>query len=329
MKRRTGLALLLSAALLMSFTFGAPRGLAERVRTAEGLAPRNASLAEPVPQQSRDGKQEISPAVLNALGLAQTPAPDGTQQRASTAQTNSLLPTGPAGSFAIKPGSVTSSKAESGGFSASNSGLPAILNPHSALSAALITDVGGANTQQSEVQLLADWDGREDMTSDRSAKIAEKLPAPPSNVFIRSAVSEHTFANGHNFNSYYSADSIGNLVFQFDTLGDPLSDVSFTANLPTLVNTGTDGGFTIQNPTPGDCADPQLTVTGIAVNPVADLSDVDPALCGVVGEVIYVSTMESTGCGTNTQGQKIRTRIFAFHVFEVGGTEFVAGQVSC
>src|SRR5678815_4447047 len=102
MKRRTGLALLLSAALLMSFTFSAPKGLAERVRTSEGVAPRNAYLAEPVPQQSRDGKQEISPAVLNALGLAQTQAPD--TQPSATTRTNTLSPTGPAGSFAITPG---------------------------------------------------------------------------------------------------------------------------------------------------------------------------------------------------------------------------------
>ena len=327
MKRRTGLALLLSAALLMSFTFIGPKGLAERVRTAKESAPHSAYRAEPVPQQTRDEKQEISPAVIKALGLAQTQAPDTTQQRATSAQTTTLSPTGPGGSFAIKPGSVTSPKTKSGGFSASSSGLPAVLNPRSALSTALIADIGGANTQQSEAQLLADWDGREDMTSDRSAKIGEKIPPPPTEFFIRSAISEHTFANGHNFNSYYSADSVGNLLFQFDLVGDSLSDTIFPVNLPALVNTGTNAGFTINNPTPGDCADPQLTITGIAVNPVADLSDVDASLCGQVGEVIYVSTMESTGCAVNGVAEKIRTRIFAFHIFEVGGTEFIAPQV--
>ncbi|HSE21597.1 MAG TPA: hypothetical protein VLB68_08045, partial [Pyrinomonadaceae bacterium] len=326
MKRRTGLALLLSAAILMSLTFSVPKGLAERVRTSEGLAPRNAYRAEPVPQEARDGKQEISPEVLKALGLVQTQTPESTQQRASTARANTLSLSGPAGSFAIKPGAATSSKSKSGGFSSSSSGLPAVLDQHSALSAALIADVGGVNTQQSEVQLLADWDGREDMTSDRSAKLDEKTP-PPTEFFIRSAISEHTFANGHMFNSYYSADAVGNFLFQFDLAGTPLVDTNISLNIPNLVNTGTDSGFTLQNPTPADCSDPQLTVTGIAVNPVADLSDVDPALCGVVGEVIYVSTMESTGCGTNSQGQKIRTRIFAFHIFEVGGTEFITQQV--
>src|SRR6185295_15685487 len=98
------------------------------------------------------------------------------------------------------------------------------------------------------------------------------------------------------------------------------------ANLPAIVNTpGGAGGFTILNPTAGDCMDDQVTVTGIAVNPVADLADFDPtgALCGVTGEVIYVSVFDGQGCASNAANQPIRTRIFAFAIFEVGGTEFV------
>src|SRR5205085_3364362 len=75
------------------------------------------------------------------------------------------------------------------------------------------------------------------------------------------------------------------------------------------------------------CMDDQVTVTGIAVNPVADLGDFNPALCGVVGEVIYVSVLDTEGCASNAANQPIRTRIFAFGVFEIGGTEFVLGGV--
>ena len=50
------------------------------------------------------------------------------------------------------------------------SGEPVILNAQSALSAALMTNIGGRDNQFSEVTLLADWDGREDCVADRSAR---------------------------------------------------------------------------------------------------------------------------------------------------------------
>ena len=58
------------------------------------------------------------------------------------------------------------------------------------------------------------------------------------------------------------------------------------------------------------CTDDQVTVTGIAVQPVADLSDF--GLCGTIGEVVYVSIFDSQGCSSNAANQPIRTRIFAF-----------------
>ena len=42
-----------------------------------------------------------------------------------------------------------------------------MLNIQSPLSTALITAIGGVNTPVSQVHLLADWDGTEDMTADR------------------------------------------------------------------------------------------------------------------------------------------------------------------
>ena len=150
---------------------------------------------------------------------------------------------------------------------------------------------------------------------------------PPNFAITRTGVSEHTFANGHYFNSYYYGDTLGNLYFAFDLVGTPAVDVVFTAAIPALVNTGTSNGFVLGNPTPGDCMDAQAIVTGIAVNPVSDLGDFDNSLCGTTGEVIYVSTLETTGCALNASSQKIRTRIFAFAIFEIGGTEFFVCSV--
>ena len=119
------------------------------------------------------------------------------------------------------------------------------------------------------------------MTADRSANLAEFAPSPsptpspvpPNFAITRTGVSEHTFANGHNFNSYYYGDTLGNFYFGFDLVGTPAVDTVFTAAIPAVVNTpGGVGGFFIGNPTPGDCMDAQAIVTGIAVKPVSPIS---------------------------------------------------------
>src|SRR5262245_27233044 len=51
------------------------------------------------------------------------------------------------------------------------SGEPEVLDSRSPLSDALITTIGGRDTQFSEVVLLADWDGREDCAADREQKV--------------------------------------------------------------------------------------------------------------------------------------------------------------
>ena len=188
-----------------------------------------------------------------------------------------------------------------------------------ALSAALITTIGGRDTQFSEVALLADWDGREDGAADRGVKIDDFSTVEPDIDFslTRAAISEHTRGNGHPFfNVYYYGDSLGNLWAGIDLTGNALVDTLFQINIPALINTGTSNGFTLLNPTAGDCTDDQITVTGIAVNPVADLGDFDPTLCGVQGEVVYVSVFDSEGCASNAANQPIRTRILSFGIFE-------------
>ena len=99
-------------------------------------------------------------------------------------------------------------------------------------------------------------------------------------------------------------------------------DTILQINIPELVNTTTSGGVVLLNPIAGDCTDDQVTVTGIAVNPVSDLGDF--GLCGTIGEVVYVSTHDSEGCATNAAGQPFRTRIFAF-----GFTDAAGGVTPC
>ncbi|MEN3333936.1 MAG: hypothetical protein V7641_3301, partial [Blastocatellia bacterium] len=201
-------------------------------------------------------------------------------------------------------------------------GEPLVLNQNSALSAALITTIGGRDTQFSEVALISDWDGREDCVADRGVKIDDFSSVEPDIDFslTRAAISEHTRGNGHPFfNVYYYGDSLGNAYSGVDVAGNALVDILFSINIPELVNTGTSNGFVLLNPTAGDCTDDQVTVTGIAVNPVADLGDFSVPganLCGVTGEVIYVSVFDSQGCASNGANQPIRTRIFAYGIFE-------------
>ena len=194
-------------------------------------------------------------------------------------------------------------------------GLPAVLNASSALSAAILTTVGGRDTQFSEVGLIADWDGREDCVADHSQKVDDFsfVEADIDASLTRTGISEHTVANGFAENVYYYGDSLGNLWIGTDT--NPGINVSPNGsvdslrqvNIPALVNSGASGGFTIAGI---GCTDDQVTVTGIAVQPVADLSDF--GLCGTIGEVVYVSIFDSEGCTSNAANQPIRTRIFAF-----------------
>ena len=193
-------------------------------------------------------------------------------------------------------------------------GLPNNLNAQSALSAALFTAIGGPNTQFDEVPLIANWDGREDYVADRAQKVDDLsfvLPLPTQFV-TRTAVSEHTFANGFAENVFYYGDSAGNFMVGTDTNpgiisnSNPAIDVLRQVSIPNLINTNTSGGITLLNPTGGDCSSATITVTGIAVNPVADLSDFTGVACDTIGEVVYVSVLDATGCGT------IKSRILAF-----------------
>src|SRR5262249_29747671 len=205
------------------------------------------------------------------------------------------------------------------------SGEPEVLNSRSALSDALITTIGGRDTQFQEVVLLADWDGREDCAADREQKVDDFsfAQSDPNHTLTRAAISEHTVANGFNENVYFYGDSVGNFWIGTDTnpgvsFGPGGSVKSLRqVNIPQLINTNTSGGFTLTNPfslavpPQQDCTDDQVSVTGIAVNPVVDLGDF--GLCGTIGEVVYVSVLDTEGCAILAANNRpIRTRIIAF-----------------
>ena len=198
-------------------------------------------------------------------------------------------------------------------------GLPSILDSRSPLSAAAVfTSIGGVSTSFDEISLLANWDGREDYTADRGQKVDDLsfVAVTPTQFVTREAISEHTKANGFDENVYYEGDSLGNLFVPVDlnpgvnlTNAPSLDAVLYTVNIPTLINTGTSGGVALAGfPVPMTCSSASVVVTGVAVNPVADLSDFPGVACGTLGEVVYVSVQDDPGCGVGL----IRTRILAF-----------------
>ena len=170
-------------------------------------------------------------------------------------------------------------------------GLPSNLNPRAPLSAALTTTVGGPGSLWGEVDLMGDWNGREDLIADHARRIVDLLPTftNPGQVLTRTAVSEHTFANGFTENVFYYGDSWGNVDVGVDTSGDGLVDDTLTLNLPTILN-----AFGTLN------SDNRIVITGIAVNPVADLgsfSDVPAAspFCPWVQD--FAARGITAGCG--------------------------------
>jgi hypothetical protein len=104
-------------------------------------------------------------------------------------------------------------KKQKGGGLRTQSGTPVVLNAQSALSVALMTNIGGRDNQFSEATIIADWDGREDCTADREQKIDDfsGIEVDIDQTLLRVGISEHTFANGYNENVYYYGDSLGNL----------------------------------------------------------------------------------------------------------------------
>ncbi len=303
--------------------------LASRPASSGPVAPVVEPTTTVAPQPSSDNNK-IPQATLDALGIKRVPK----NKLGAIRQQIAAGIAGRSNASIARPadGKISVTGRQSRRSSPPLIGQPVVLNENAALSAAVITTVGGRDTQFSEVALVADWDGREDCAVDRGVKIDDLSEVEPDIDFVltRAAISEHTRGNGHPFfNIYYYGDSVGNLYIGIDFFGDALVDTILIINVPELVTTGTTNGFTLLNPTAGDFTDDQVTITGIAVNPVADLGDFSEGpdsnfdLCDTDafpearhGEVIYFSTHDTEGGASNAANQPIRTRIFAIGLFE-------------
>ncbi len=190
----------------------------------------------------------------------------------------------------------------------STAGEPLNMNAGSALSTAVLTNVGGNG-----VDLLGDWDGQEDLVADHSGQVASALT--PGIVVTRSAISEHTIANGFAEDVFYYGDSVGNLnvaVTTNLTLATPTPNL-LTINLPTVLN-----AFGTLN------SDSQVVITGIAVSPVVDLTSFFSVNGGyapfnnLVGEVVYVTFTDTRGgLRLLSNGTLIRSGLIAFPVADV------------
>ena len=184
------------------------------------------------------------------------------------------------------------------------SGQPTILNARSALSAALMTNLGGRDTQFSEVTLIADWDGREDCAADREAKVDDFSNLEVENDFTltRTAISEHTIANGFNENIFYYGDSVGNVWVGADANGDGRVETVQQLNLPTTLG-------------PQFPLDDQVTITGLAVSPVVDF--------GVgASEILWGSFTDSEGFGQGGGGRPNRSGLFFILIQDTPGVGF-------
>lgn len=198
-------------------------------------------------------------------------------------------------------------------------GQPGVLDTRSPLSAAVMTTVGGRGTQFSDVTLLADWDGKEDLTADRAAQVAD-LSGNETDVdatLTRTAISAHTYANGFNENVYYYGDSEGNVFVGVDTDPAPGTRASvdevYRIHLPTALN-----AFGSLD------SDDQIVVTGLCVSPVADLTSftnvnsIYSPFNGAIGEILYV-TYTDTGGGLRlaSDNQIMRSGVLAFPIADM------------
>src|SRR5580765_5296385 len=186
-------------------------------------------------------------------------------------------------------------------------GLPLIMSASAPFSAAVATGL------EHSMVLLGDWDGNEDLTADHGGKVAE-LPNPANGFVTRVAISEHSLANGFAEDIFYFGDSVGNVyvVATTDVSGLTPPNV-LTINLPTVLN-----AFGTLN------SDSHVAITGLAVNPVADLTSFPNVngsfneFAGQTGEILYVSFLDTGGGLRLASGnQVVHSGLLAFPVADV------------
>jgi hypothetical protein len=197
-------------------------------------------------------------------------------------------------------------------------GLSSNIVPGAPFSAALATNISGSGSPLTQSLLLGNWDGQDAFVAEHSGVTLDcgaspPVTCPPGSTLTRSAVSEHTVANGFNENIFYVGDSVGNVqvLFNNSTSGSIAPDGGFTINLPTTLN-----AFGTLN------SGSRIVITGLAVNPVADLtsfSNVNGAYTtnfhNVTGEILYVSFLDTGGdIRLISNGQIVHSGVLAFPV---------------
>jgi hypothetical protein len=224
------------------------------------------------------------------------------------------------GSVATTLATSASATALSAPSGFAGTGLASNISPMSPLSAAIATNIDPAGGQAPDSAVMGNWDGRDDFVAEHSGTTLDCAASPPVTCaagarFLRSAISEHTVANGFNENVSYVGDSVGNVhvLYNNSSSSSTAPDGGFTINLPTTLNAfGTLNG--------GD----QIVVTGLAVNPVADLTSFPnvngafSAFDGQTGEILYVSFLDTGGGLRLTgNGQLIKSGLLAFPVADL------------
>jgi hypothetical protein len=175
---------------------------------------------------------------------------------------------------------------------------------------------------------MGDWDGSEDNVAEHSGKI-DDLSATftrPSQTLTRVVISKHTIANRFPEDIAYYGDSVGNVtVAATTTLTAVLpTPIKFTINLPTVLN-----AFGNLN------SDDEVAITGLAVEPAADLTSFAnvngsfASFAGRVGEILYVSfTDNGGGFRLTNNNQLVRSGLLAFPVGDItSGVTAPAGIV--
>ena len=207
------------------------------------------------------------------------------------------------------PGKSSSDNLLAGPSAPTSGGLPTNLNPLSALSSVVMTSLSGSG-YFNEVDLMGDLDGKEDLTADHSTKVNDFGSMPPGWSLTRTALSEHTIANGFTENIYYYGNSFGNVYVASQSITDTTMVTTTVLNLPTILN-----AFGSLN------SDDQIVISGIAVNPVSNLSAFPRVngsfsfFDGKVGELLLVTFMD-TGGGMRlmSNGQLVRSGVLAFPI---------------
>jgi hypothetical protein len=239
----------------------------------------------------------INPQVLNRLGISHPAGADMTQLSLDVAQrvVQAGVPAGP-----INP------------LGPASAGLTSNLSFSSATAPLIMTTLSG-NGRFNEVDLMGDLDGREDLNADHSAKVSSLGTMPAGWSLTRTAFSEHSIANGFNANVFYYGDTFGNVYVTADTMTNTAVFTTTVINLPTIIN-----AFGLLN------SNDQIVVTGLAVNPVADLTSFPNVnggfsnFNGLVGEILYV-TFWDTGGGfrLTSNNEIIRSGVLAFPIGDI------------